>query len=72
MTAKNSTQTASVSTMMGNIFRKQFVGKRETEEIRCSQVWREEFAEILAANLVNLNAMAHGFVPSHVQRMTGF
>jgi hypothetical protein len=72
MTAKNSTQAASVSAMIGNVFRKQFMGKRDSEETRCSQVWREEFAEILEANLTNLNAMAHGFVPSHVQRMTGF
>ena len=72
MTAKLSVQAASLSAIAGNLFRKQFAGKHDTEETCRSQIWREEVAEILEANLTNLNALTHGFVPSHVQRMTGF
>jgi hypothetical protein len=72
MTAKLSTQASFVSAIAGNFFRKQFAGKREIEETCRSQIWREEVAELLEANLTNLNAMSHGFAPPHVQRMTGF
>jgi hypothetical protein len=72
MTTKFSMRAASVSAMAANVFCKHFGGKREEEERRGSQVWREEVAGILAANLTNLDALSHGFVPSHVQRMTGF
>jgi hypothetical protein len=72
MTAKFSVQAAFASAIAGNLFRKQFGGKRVMEETCRSQIWREEVAEILEANLTNLNAMSHGFAPSHVQRMTGF
>jgi hypothetical protein len=72
MTAKLSIQAASLSAIAGNLFRKQFAGKRGTEESCRSQMWREEVAGILEANLANLNAVSHGFAPSHVERMTGF
>jgi hypothetical protein len=72
MTAKLSLQAAFVSAIAGNLFRKQFAGKRYMEETCRSQMWREEVAGILEANLTNLNALSHGFAPSHVQRMTGF
>ena len=72
MTTKFSMQAAFASAIAGNFFRKQFAGKREMEETCRSQIWREEVAELLEANLTNLNALSHGFAPSHVQRMTGF
>jgi len=33
---------------------------------------REEIAGMLEANLANLEALAHGFAPKHLQRRTGF
>jgi hypothetical protein len=68
MTAKLSMQVAFV----GNLFRKQFAVKRDMEETCRPQIWREEVAGILEANLTNLNALSHGFAPSHLQRMAGF
>ena len=72
MTTKFSMQAASVSAKAANVFCKRLGGKRDEEEKRGSQVWREEVAGILAANLTNLDALSHGFAHSHVQRMTGF
>jgi hypothetical protein len=72
MTAKISMQAALLSAIAGNFFGKQFAGKRDVEESCRSQVWREEVAEILEANLTNLNALTRGFAPPQVQRMKGF
>ena len=72
MTTKTSMREGYVSAMARNVFRKHFAGKRDLDESRGSQIWREEVAEILEANLANLNALSHGFLPSHVERMTGF
>ena len=47
-------------------------GKRGAWESRRSLVWREEMAGMLEANLTNLEALAHGFVPNHLHRRTGF
>ena len=46
-------------------------GKRDAWESRRSLIWRDEIAGMLEANLANLEALAHGFVPKH-QRRTGF
>jgi hypothetical protein len=63
---------SSLSAMAAGVFCKHFGGKRDEEDRRGSRLWREEVAGILSANLTNLDAISHGFVPSHVQRMTGF
>ena len=47
-------------------------GKRDAWESRRSLIWGEEIARMLEANLINLEALAHGFVPKHLQRRTGF
>ena len=72
MTAKNSIQSAPVSAVAVRCIGKRFFGNRDAEETRRSEAWREDVAEILQANLTNLDALAYGFVPSHVRRMTGF
>ena len=48
------------------------VAKRDAWESRRFLIWREEIAGMLDANLANLEALAHGFVPKHLQRRTGF
>jgi hypothetical protein len=72
MTAKLSIHAAFASAIAGNLFRKQIGGKRDMEDTCRSQMWRGEVAGILEANLTNLNALSHGFAPSHLQRMAGF
>jgi hypothetical protein len=45
---------------------------RETHYARDASIWREELAEMLGAQLVNLDAMVHGFTAPHVRRRHNF
>ena len=36
-------------------------------ETRRSEVWRNELAAILEANLTHLDALTHGFIPAHIR-----
>jgi len=56
----------------GSACRSQAFENRDTRETRSSQIWRQEIVGMLEANLTNLDALAHGFVPSRVQRLSGF
>jgi len=67
-----SAQPASVGATAGSGCLQEAFGKREAWESRRSLIWREEVAGMLEANLANLEALAHGFVPKHLQRRTGF
>jgi hypothetical protein len=67
-----SAQTASVHATAGSGCPQEAFGKRDAWESRRSLIWREEIAGMLHANLANLEALAHGFVPKHLQRRTGF
>ncbi len=72
MIEKFSVQPASVSATAGAGSLRQAFGKRGAWESRRSLIWGEEVAGMLEANLTNLEALAHGFVPKHLQRRTGF
>jgi hypothetical protein len=67
-----SVQAVPVSATAGGGRLAEAFGKRDAWESRRSLIWREEIAGILEANLANLEALAHGFVPKHLQRRTGF
>ena len=45
---------------------------RETHYGRDASIWREELAEMLGAQLVNLDAMVHGFKAPHVRGRHNF
>ena len=45
---------------------------RETRYAREASIWREELAEMLGAQLVNLNSMVHGFTAQGARRAHGF
>jgi hypothetical protein len=45
---------------------------RETRYARDASIWREELAEMLGAQLVNLDSMVHGFTTPGVRRAHGF
>ncbi len=45
---------------------------RETRDGRDASIWRQQLAEMLGAQLVNLDAMAHGFAAPRVRRGNGF
>jgi hypothetical protein len=45
---------------------------RETRYGRDASIWREQLAEMLGAQLVNLDAMVHGFTAPRVRRGNGF
>jgi hypothetical protein len=44
---------------------------RETPDGRAPSIWREQLAEMLGAQLVNLDAMVHGFTAPRVRRRNG-
>ena len=67
-----SVQAVPVSAAAGRGCLRQALGKRDAWELRRSLIWREQTAGMLDANLANLEALAHGFVPKHLQRRTGF
>jgi hypothetical protein len=67
-----SVQAVPVSAAAGSGYLRQAFGQRDAWESRRSVIWRKEIAGILEANLANLEALAHGFVPKHLQRRTGF
>jgi hypothetical protein len=67
-----SVQAVPVSAAAGSGCLRQACGKRDAWKSRRSLIWREEIAGMLEANLANLEALAHGFVPKHLQRRTGF
>jgi hypothetical protein len=62
---------ASPSTMVGTASPSRFSEKCEDREARPSQMWLEAVAGMLEASLTNLDSLSHGFVPLHVQRMSG-
>jgi hypothetical protein len=72
MIEKFSVQPASASATAGSGRLRQAFGKRDVWESRGSLILRQEIAGMLEANLANLEALAHGFVPKHLQRRTGF
>jgi len=41
--------------------------KRDDRETRCSEVCRRALAVILEANLTQLDALTHGFIPAHIR-----
>jgi hypothetical protein len=72
MIEKFSVQPASACATAGNGCFRQAFGDRDAWESRRSLIWSEEIAGMLEANLTNLEALAHGFVPRRHQRRTGF
>jgi hypothetical protein len=71
MIAKTQMHFASATPMVGTAFSSRDPERCEAEETRPSQMWREAVAGMLEASLTNLNSLSHGFVPLHVQRMSG-
>jgi len=61
-------QLASVFALPPSGFLWQPFGKRGARETCRSLIWRKEIAGVLEANLTSLEALAHGFVPSYVDR----
>jgi hypothetical protein len=71
MIAKTQMHLASATPMVRTAFQSRVSEKCEDREIRPSQMWLEAVAGMLEASLTNLNSLSHGFVPLHVQRMSG-